>query len=72
MPINFFYEGMPPAVAGIRKKASGLSEGAPSAFATDPMASRETVTLLRAYYQISDEKQRRKVLALVRSMGEST
>jgi transcriptional regulator with XRE-family HTH domain len=72
VPINFFYEGMPPAVAGIRKKASGLSEGAPSAFAADPMASRETVTLLRAYYQISDEKQRRKVLALVRSMGEST
>lgn len=69
VPIEFFFEGMPSSIAGA-KKLAGLAEGPAASYEADPLASRETASLLRAYYKITDQKQRRKVLALVRSLGD--
>ena len=35
------------------------------------MGRRETLELVRAYYQIRDEKARRRVFDLVKSLGAS-
>jgi hypothetical protein len=38
----------------------------------DPMAQRETLLLVRAYYSIQDPAVRRRMLDLMRSMGSET
>ena len=41
------------------------------AHATDPMAKRETLELVRAYYSITDPKVREQVLAMAKTLGGS-
>jgi transcriptional regulator with XRE-family HTH domain len=69
VPVAFFFEDMPKAMAAAGAKAHGFSEGAAS-FEADPMATRETAELLRAYYKIGEVGKRRKVLELLRSMSD--
>jgi len=68
VPVAFFFEDMPKAMAAAGAKAHGFAEGA-APFEADPMASRETADLLRAYYKIEEAGKRRKVLELLRSMS---
>ncbi len=68
VPIAFFFEEMPRALAAAGAKARGFSDASVT-FEADPMASRETAEVIRAYYRIEDPKQRRRVLELLRSMG---
>jgi len=46
-------------------------EGLPPAADSDIMQRRETRDLINAYYSITDEKQRRKILDLVKSIAGS-
>ncbi|MDX1485382.1 MAG: helix-turn-helix domain-containing protein [Alphaproteobacteria bacterium] len=71
VPISFFFEEMPRALAAAGSKARGFAESS-VAFEADPMANRETAELVRAYYRIGDAKQRRKVLELLRSMADES
>ena len=50
----------------------GMAKGAPSSFRGDLMGQRETLLLVRAYYAISDPGVRRRMLDLMRSMGNAT
>ena len=68
VPIAFFFEEMPRALAAAGAKARGFSDASVT-FEADPMASRETAEVIRAYYRIEDPKQRRRVLELLRSMA---
>ncbi len=68
VPIAFFYEEMPRALAAAGAKARGFSDASVT-FEADLMDSRETGEMIRAYYRIEDSKQRRRVLELLRSMG---
>ncbi len=68
VPIAFFFEEMPRALAVAGAKARGFSDASVT-FEADPMASRETAEVIRAYYRIEDPKQRRRVLELLRSMA---
>lgn len=70
VPINWFFEEF----SGAALPRSGFSdnkqtplEGAPDA---DVFKRRETLDLIRAYYSITDPKQRRKVFELVKSMAD--
>ena len=71
VPISFFFEDMPRALAAAGGKARGFSDASVT-FEADPMASRETADLIRAYYRIEDPKQRRRVLELLRSMSDGS
>ena len=47
----------------------GLSENAQPSFRTDIMGCRETLDLVRAYYQIAVPEVRKLILKLARSLG---
>jgi transcriptional regulator with XRE-family HTH domain len=74
VPVTFFFEEMPTALragdsAGAQA-ASGLAE-AQAGFEQDPLAKRETLELVRAYYRITDPKVRRRVFELTKSLANS-
>ncbi len=68
--IEYFFEGMPTAVAAIspttkrRGKAKKLPRHAP-----DLMVKRETLEFVRAYYKIEDAGVRKGVYQLTKAMG---
>ncbi len=70
VPVNFFFEDMPPEVAAIspatkrRGKAKKLTGYEP-----DLMVKRETLELVRAYYKIEDADVRKGVYQLTKAMG---
>ena len=68
VPISFFFEDMPKALVVAGSKAKGFSKNS-APFEADPVATRETAELVRAYYRIEDGTTRRKVLELLRSMS---
>ena len=71
VPISFFFDDMPEAVAGPNSAASRRSVGfsdSQDPFGDDPMSRRETVALVRAYYRIVDRALRKKVFELIKSM----
>ena len=76
VPIGFFFDALPGALASSHGTAPtrmgfGMAD-AQDSFGDDPMARREAVELVRAYYRIADPAIRRRVLDLVRSMGLDT
>ena len=68
VPAAFFFDDMPGEGSGTR--ATGLAEerGQPP---TDPMARRETLELVRAYYRITDPRVRRKVFDLAKTLARA-
>ncbi len=69
VPIEHFFEDMPPEVA-----ASSLAKGRgkakePPGYELDPMAKRETLELVRAYYKIEGAKIRKRVYELTKTLG---
>ena len=68
---NYFFEDMSTEVAARSPKGlRGLSE-TQAAFEVerDPMARRETLELVRAYYQIGQQPVRRRIAELVKSIA---
>ena len=73
VPITFFFEDIPAAIAGqVRRQPPGLAEPAAAHYDAGPMSNRETMELVRAYYRIGDTRKRRKVLDLIRSMSKES
>ncbi|MDE2006154.1 MAG: helix-turn-helix transcriptional regulator [Rhodospirillales bacterium] len=72
VPISFFFDDMPDAVAGplamSARRLHGLSE-TQDPFGDDTMSRRETLELVRAYYRISDPSVRKRVFDLIKSMA---
>lgn len=66
VPVSFFFDDMPAETAG---GGAGLSEPAAASFEPDPLAKRETLELVRAYYRITDRQVRRKLFELVKTLG---
>ncbi len=70
VPIEYFFEGMPPEVAAVspatkrRGKAKKLTGYEP-----DLMVKRETLEFVRAYYEIEDANVRQRVRELTKAMG---
>jgi transcriptional regulator with XRE-family HTH domain len=79
VPVAYFFEEIPPALglvpqAGFAENEQAPLEGAGSAERQadyDILRRRETLELVRAYYRIQDDKQRRKVYQLIRSMSDA-
>lgn len=72
VPIGFFFEQMDEQVAEHSPRMlagnTALAEE-PVVFSSDPMAKRETIELVRAYYSIADRRAARRIFDLIRSLA---
>ena len=72
VPVSFFFDDMPDELkthegrfsAGLRDKERGTHEA-------DPLARRETLELVRAYYKITDPKVRKRLFELTKTLAKS-
>ncbi len=73
VPVQFFFDGMPAAIAASSpgNKKRGRPEKPPS-YEPDPMATRETLELVRAYYKMRDPQIRKRLYELVKVIGAGT
>ncbi len=67
VPVAFFFEDAP----GQESVAGGLSEDSSTSYVVDFLNSSEGLQLNRAFIRISDQKVRRKVIDLVRALGNA-
>ncbi len=69
VPIEYFFEDMPAEVAASSPaNGRGRSEE-PVSYEPNPMAKRETLELVRAYYKIKDAGVRKRVYELTETLG---
>ncbi len=69
VPVEYFFEEMPPAVAASSPAQSGGKTKKPPGYEPSPMAKRETLELVRAYYKISDPQVRKRLFEMVKALG---
>ncbi len=69
VPLGFFFEDMPSDVAASSPaQTRGMAEE-PVIYELDPMAKRETLELVRAYYKITDPHIRKRLFELTKALG---
>ncbi len=69
VPIEFFFDDMPTAVAASSPTLGGGRAKKLLSYEPDPMAKRETLELVRAYYEVSDPKIRKRLYELTKALG---
>ena len=71
VPVSFFFEEMPSeaASAGPLTDSGDPPTVDPEEFQRDPLAKRETLELVRAYYRITDPRVRKRVFELTKSIA---
>jgi transcriptional regulator with XRE-family HTH domain len=73
VPISFFFDEMP---AGLKttegQVAMGLKERDQKTMEPDPLARRETLELVRAYYKISSARVRKRLFELTKSLAAAS
>lgn len=67
VPVSFFFEDVPGGVAG----AGGLSEPSGSDYVVDFLSTADGLQLNRAFVKIADPKVRRRIIDLVRTLGDA-
>ncbi len=72
VPVEYFFDGMPAAVAASSPTLGRGRAKKPPRYEPDPMARRETLELVRAYYKISDPQIRKPLYELVKALGAAT
>ncbi len=72
VPIQFFFDDMPTAVAASSPAQGGGKAKKPPNFEPDPMAKRETLGLVRAYNKITDPEIRTHLFAMTKALGAAT
>jgi transcriptional regulator with XRE-family HTH domain len=73
VPINYFFEDMPPEVATSSQATKGLGKAKklPS-YELDPMTTQETMSLVRAYYKIKDAGVRKRIYEMTKTLGSAS
>ncbi len=69
VPIQYFFDDMPAAVAASSPTLGAGRAKKPPSYELDPMAKRETLELVRAYYKISDPRVRKRLREMVKALG---
>jgi len=70
VPVSFFFDDLPDEVKtpeGVRERA--LRDYEQSSYEPDPLARRETLELVRAYYKIADPRVRKRLFELAKSLS---
>ena len=71
--VTYFFEDMSASVAARSpSRMRGLAEQKPAPFEPDPMAKRETLELVRAYYRITSPQVRKRVFELTKSLANAS
>lgn len=72
--VNYFFQDMPTDVASLSpSRLHGMAEAPePYDLEPDPMARRETLELVRAYYRIKDRSQRKSLFELTKAIAEQS
>jgi len=70
VPIEYFFDDMPADIAAssLATKKRGKAKKPPS-YEPDPMAKRETLELVRAYYKIGEPQIRKRLFEMVKALG---
>ena len=70
VPIEYFFDDMPADIAAssLATKKRGKAKKLPS-YESNPMATRETMELVRAYYKITDPEIRKRLRELAKAIG---
>lgn len=63
VPVGYFFEDF----SG--EDAAGFAESDVGEYEAETLDSKETLSLIRAYYRIKDQAIRKKVLGLIKAMG---
>lgn len=72
VPVEFFFEELPKELSSGRgATAAGMAEE-PEQMQSDPLARRETLELVRAYYKIRDPRVRKRIFELTKALAKST
>ncbi len=72
VPVEYFFDDMPTAVAASSPAQGGGKAKKPPSYEPDPMAKRETLELVRAYYKVSDPRVRKRLYELTKALGGAT
>lgn len=71
VPVAFFFEEMPAETQkSSPAQTRGLREDS-EPYEPDPMAKRETLELVRAYYRINEPQVRKRLFELTKALGAS-
>ena len=69
VPIGFFFDDMSDEVAARSpRQIRGMAEK-PAKYEPDPMAKRETLELVRAYYRITDARVRKRLFEMTKALA---
>jgi transcriptional regulator with XRE-family HTH domain len=72
VPVSYFFDEMPASTSARSPgRLRGMAEQKPLPFEPDPMAKRETLELVRAYYRITDPRVRKRVFELTKSLANA-
>jgi transcriptional regulator with XRE-family HTH domain len=71
VPITYFFDELaePGEAEGAGAQARSLAAGNGTLGSEDPMSKRETLELVRAYYQIDQPELRKHIFSLIRSIA---
>ncbi len=72
VPVEYFFDDMPPEVATSSPTQGGGKAKKPPSYEPNPMAKRETMELVRAYYKITDPEIRKHLFAMTKTLGAAT
>ncbi len=72
VPVTYFFDEMSTSTASKSpSRLRGLAEPKPEPFEPDPLAKRETLELVRAYYRIPDPQARKRLFELTKALGRT-
>ena len=72
VPVSFFFDDMPPEISERKPGTdSELAEASTESYAADPLAKRETLELVRAYYQIDEPAVRKRLFDLAKALANT-
>ena len=69
VPVEYFFDDMPTAVAASSPTQGRGRAQKPVKYDLDPMAKRETLELVRAYYKMRDPQLRKRLRELTKALG---
>jgi len=73
VPVSFFFDDMPDAVsARATYSVDGMADQPQESFDPDPLARRETLELVRAYYKITNPSVRKRLFELTKSLAKAS
>jgi len=74
VPVSFFFDDMPDEAAAAPvddEDENGGEERTANTYEPDPMAKRETLELVRAYYRINDASVRKRLFELTKAVANA-